>query len=398
MIDFEKELESILNEDPLGLLEVKKKSSNAVTADERLVSSFEEINEFVRKNNREPEASRDIGERKLYSRLKGLRENPEKAVALVSYDSLNLLEGYAVLKDAPEIYTTEDILEHDPLGLLDDDPSNDILNLRHVTRKSSPPEMVAHRKQCDEFDQFEPLFKQAHAELKTKKKVTIPFRSQRQIEPGSMFILQGMLVYVGTVGAWEKKNFGNTDARLYCVFENGTESNMFLRSLAAAMWKDVANRQVIDADQVEMFNNTYAANSEDEATGSIYVLKSLCQRPEIRDIKDLYKIGYSSGPVKERIKNAASDPTYLMSEVKLVMEYYAYNLNPQKFEALLHRFFAEACLNVDIFDNDGKRHTPREWFVVPLRIIEIAVDLLISGKIVNYRYNAKKAEIEAVDE
>jgi hypothetical protein len=119
------------------------------------------------------------------------------------------------------------------------------------------------RKPCKEFAHFEPLFKQAQAELHSKKKVLVPFRSERQIEPERLFILQGMMVWVAARGKWEKKNFGNVNARLYCVFENGTESNMLLRSLAAALWKDENSRQVVDADQRELFSEEGAVDAAD---------------------------------------------------------------------------------------------------------------------------------------
>jgi len=89
----------------------------------------------------------------------------------------------------------------------------------------------------------------------------------------------------------------------------------------------------------------------------------------------------------------AKDPTFLMAEVMPVTHFATYTLNPQQLEKLLHRFFAKACLNLDIFDAAGHRHTPREWFVVPLHIIEVAVNLLINGEIVNYRYDESKEEI-----
>ncbi len=78
-----------------------------------------------------------------------------------------------------------------------------------------------------------------------------PFTSELQIKPGAFFVLQGMMVYVANVGQKELKNFGNVNARLYCVFENGTESNMLLRSLAAALWKEENSRQIVNADQKE---------------------------------------------------------------------------------------------------------------------------------------------------
>jgi len=220
-----------------------------------------------------------------------------------------------------------------------------------------------------------------------------PFTSERQIVPGGYFILQGVMVHVANVGKWEKRNFGNVNARLYCVFENGTESNMLLRSLAAALWKDKNSRQIVDADQIEILSESEQVAPDDEATGYIYVLRSLSEDPRIKEIENLYKIGYSNLPVKERIQNANQEPTFLMADVALVTEYQTYNLNPQKLELLLHTFFAESCLNFDVFDSEGKRHAPREWFDVPLHVIETAVQLLINGDIVNYHYDSQRQEI-----
>jgi hypothetical protein len=397
MIDFIKELENILETDPLGLLETKPKTSSGMNADERLIATFEEINAFMREKNREPAESRDISERKLYSRLKGLRENPEKAAALAEFDIFNLLSD-VVLPEPKEINTIDDVLNDDVLGLLTDqepdetDPS-DIFKLKNIPKPIDSPDYIAKRKVCEEFVQFEPLFKQMHAGLVSGGKVTKPFTSERQIAPGQFFILQGMMVYVANVGKWEKRNYGNVNARLYCVFENGTESNMLLRSLAAALWKDENSRQILDAAQLELFKKSEQIAQDDEATGYIYVLRSLSEDPQIKGIEHLYKIGFSSQPVKQRIQNAAQEPTYLMANVIPVTEFQTYNLNPQKLEILLHTFFAKACLNLDVFGGDGKRYAPREWFVVPLHIIETAVQLLINGDILNYRYDSQRQEI-----
>ncbi len=393
MIDFEKELADILENDVLGLLDVKPKASAVMSADARLIASFEEINAFVEEYGREPAKSQVISERRLHSRLNGLRENPMKAAALAEFDRFNLLPSPAEPKAVESI---DDVLD-DVLGLLgdnefDDDEANSIFMFKHTPEIADVPDHIAKRRRCAEFEQFEPLFKLVHAGLANKKKKVIIFESDKQIAPGTFFLLQGSLVYVATVGEWEKRKHHN-DARLYCIYENGTESHILLRSLAGALWKDENGRQVVDVDQMEIFDESTRVTAEDEATGTIYILRSLSDDPQIRDIKDLYKIGYSTQSVQERIKNAAQDPTYLMADVMLITEFETFNLNPQKLELLLHRFFAESCLNFDIFDGTGKRHSPREWFIVPLSIIETAVRLLISGEILNYRYDGQAGEI-----
>lgn len=397
-MDFEKALAEILDTDPLGLLAVKAKATPAMNADARLRVSFEEINVFMQEHGHEPTASRNINERKLYSRLKGLRENPEKITALSEFDSFGLFTGLAT-HEQEEIYSVDDVLGDDPLGLLgdngdDNDQDENIFNLTHVPKSVDMPDFVATRKKCAEFEQFEHLFRQIHADFATGEKIMRSFSSEKHIVPGAFFLIQRMLVYVANKGEPREKNkSGNVNARLYCVFENGTESNMLLRSLAAALWKDPDSRHIIDATQMEMFDEPQEVGGDDKATGYIYILKSLSDDPKIEDIEDLYKIGFSSGPVQERIQNAAQDPTYLMASVKLVTEYQTFNLNPQKLELLLHTFFAESCLNLDVYDGEGKRHIPREWFVVPLHVIEAGVQLLISGEIVYYRYDHERQEI-----
>lgn len=91
MIDTDNWLENMIADDDLGLLNVKKKNS-APTADEQLVSKFNEINEFYSKHGKEPEANMaNISEYMLASRLKAIRENHEQYMALADYDEFNLL-------------------------------------------------------------------------------------------------------------------------------------------------------------------------------------------------------------------------------------------------------------------------------------------------------------------
>ena len=180
------------------------------------------------------------------------------------------------------------------------------------------------------------------------------------------------------------------DGRTRIVFENGTESNMLYRSLGKALYNN--GKIITDSDKSienELFKNANIVNEADVETGWIYILKSKSTHKEIASIENLHKIGYSKTEVKERLKNAAKEATYLMAEVHLVSTIQCYNINPQKFEQLLHRFFGAVCLNADIHDTKGRRLTPREWFVVPLPIINEAIDLILSGDIVNYRYDSE---------
>jgi hypothetical protein len=395
-MDFEKELLAILEDDPLGLLDIKPKASSVISADERLIASFEEINAFVGEYNREPTASRNISERKLHSRLNGLRENPEKAASLLEFDHFNLLADVEMPQPVGispiEIKTVEDVMAVDPLGLLGDD--EDIFTLKNIPESIAMPNNIAKRKPCEDFQRFEPLFKQCQAELQSGKRELRKFTGEQQISTGHFFVLHGVMVYVAAVGD-RQRNKGKVNARLHCVFENGTESDMLLRSLATELYKDENGRRVLNLDE-DLFNLVEQVTEQDQPTGILYVLRSLNDNPKIKALDNLYKIGYSSQPVKQRIQNAAQEPTYLMADVEVVTEYQTYNLNPQKLELLLHTFFAEACLDFDVFDKNGKRHTPREWFIAPLSTIETAIQLLINGEIVNYQYDIQEQEIVSV--
>lgn len=388
MIDYDKELKDILENDPLRLLDIRPAVCK-ITSDERLVSSFQEINTFVQKEGREPAESRDIHERRLWSRLKGLREDPIKAAALREYDEHGLLADVPLLED---METTGDILEHDPLGLLEDEQDpNEIFKLRNVPDKINTADYVSRRKPCKNFDKYEPLFERCHEELRAGTKIMRRFASEKQIQPGRFFALQGQLVYVESIGEKEKKG-EKINARTHCIFENGTESNILLRSLSTPLTKDETGRVVLDANRAISADGTEIGGG-DESTGFIYVLRSLSDDPRFKETKNLYKIGFSTQPVGQRIRNAAQDPTYLMADVTVVSEAEVFNVNPQKFEKLLHTFFSNACLNLDVYDLEGKRHTPREWFILPLPVIEAAVEKIVDGSILDCLYDADNEEI-----
>ncbi|MEI2834760.1 MAG: GIY-YIG nuclease family protein [Acidimicrobiia bacterium] len=120
------------------------------------------------------------------------------------------------------------------------------------------------------------------------------------------------------------------------IYENGTESDLLLRSLAAALYSD-GKRITENTDK--LLDPLSGITEEDYESGYIYVVRSLSENPNIREIENLYKIGFSRGPVAERIKNAEKDPTYLMAPVEVVEQYRLLNVNVQKFEHLLHKFF-----------------------------------------------------------
>tara|TARA_R110002049_G_scaffold61447_3_gene163683 strand:- start:4013 stop:4537 length:525 start_codon:yes stop_codon:yes gene_type:complete len=143
-----------------------------------------------------------------------------------------------------------------------------------------------------------------------------------------------------------------------------------------------------DKIEQDLFVNTGLVKEEDLQTGWIYVLKSKSTNAELSRIQNLYKIGFASNSVDERIKNAKNEATYLFADVMKIATYKVYNRNADKLENLLHRFFASACLDIDLFNEKGQRLNPREWFVVPFDVIEEAIQLILNENIVNYEYDA----------
>jgi len=376
-MDKEKLLELIADDD-LGLLTVTPKQSNGLTEDERLVETFFEIADFYRQRGREPESNiNNVQEYSLAARLASLRISPEKIKMLVDLDEFGLLTPVK----QPE--SIDEILDDDDLNLLGNSEENSIFTLRNVPQNIEAPDYVAQRKPCRDFSRFEPLFKQCHSDLQSGKRILRPFVNEQQIETGEFFILRGVMVYVADMGDREKKN-KKVNARLRCIFENGTEGDLLLRSLARNLYKD--GRRITEHED-RLMDDLNNITDEDGQTGFIYILRSLSTDPQITALKDLYKIGFSTIPVKERVKNAEDDPTYLMAKVHILETFECYNLNPQKLELLLHRFFGKVCLEVDVFDRSGKRYTPREWFMAPLAVIEEAIELIISGKIIDYVYD-----------
>ena len=380
-MDKDKVLDEIFDSDPMGVLDVKPKISSILSADERLTASFQEINEFFEKHNREPHPNvENISEYQLYSRLKSLRENEDKKMVCEPQDKYNLLKT-----EIKEIKSIDDIFGDDSLDILGDD-SEGLFDFKHTPKETTMPDYVASRKPCKDFDKFESLFIQCQSDLANEKRRLYPFKNEQQITKGHFFVLKGVLLYVAQVGKKSNEK-GKVNARLRCIFENGTESDMLLRSLAAELYKH--GRRVAEHED-KLLGGLRGISEDDDETGFIYILKSLSSDPKIQTIQDLYKIGYSNIPVEERIKNAEQEPTYLMAPVRIVETFQCYNFNPQKFEQLIHNFFGKTCLNFDIFDKKGNRHTPQEWFIVPLETIEEAIEFIISGEIVDYRYDTER--------
>jgi hypothetical protein len=384
-----KELKLIFENDTLGLLKTKPISS-PITSDQRLISSFEEINTFFSEHNREPSETLDIIERKLFSRLYEIRKDSFKIKELKKFDKFNLLG------EIKEIKTIDDILENDHLGILDSSKEEEIFKLENINSnlKRNKTDFVARRTPCKNFSNYENKFKEIHKDIKDGKRKLLIFKEQ-DLKEGRYFVLDGILLFLEKVGS-EKRIFNDkskgqrvrADSRILCIFENGLESNMYLRSLQKLLYQNGSYVSETNEEAINIFNeNLGKLASQDKKTGYVYILNSLSEDLRIKNMKNLHKIGYCTTSVEQRIINAKFDPTFLMSEVKIIQIYEIHNVNPQKFENLIHSFFRKRCLDISIVDLNGETTKPKEWYVVPFRVIDRVVSLLENGEIINYRYD-----------
>lgn len=379
-------LSKIFKSDLLGLLAVDEpKATPASLQDSRLIDSFQEISDFYEANQRCPELGDDIGEYRLASRLAAIKKDPKKVKTLLPYDYYNLLES-----EETKSVSVEELIRDDPLGLLNgDDEADSIYTLSHVKPSERlRPDYIAHRKVCKDFDLYEEAFQRIHDDLEHGRRRLVEFK-EGDLHEGCYYVLRGVVLYLEQNLAVKQKIEYKSGAkvrregRTRCIFDNGTESSMLYRSLGKALKLD----GFCISDLIEQNENSVSIDSSDVQNGYIYVLRSLSRAPQIRSIRNLYKIGYCSGDVTTRIKNAVHEPTYLMNDVEVVLTVRCYNLDVPYLEASIHSFFSNVNVCFEVRDNEGIMHYPKEWFTVPLNIIEEAIPFIVDKKIDSYRYD-----------
>jgi hypothetical protein len=381
-------LQEIFGSDPLGLLTPDERPERERRDDNsRLRERFAEISEFYEDNQRLPNGGGDdMREIALAARLDGIRRCPKKVDALLGLDAHNLLRA----EEAPPI-SLERLLAEDPLGLLDSDEEGDSIFIMSHVRPTDRlrPDYIARRRVCKDFGMHEDAFRRVHADLDSGRRKLALFSGQKDLVEGNYFVLRGVVFCLKADAAsltkktYQGQIYRRKDGRTRCIFDNGTESTMLFRSLANAMRIDgfcISDIRTNDdgAPKIE---------PDDVQCGYIYVLRSLSRNPEIRWMRNLYKIGYCSSDVTTRIQNAAKEPTYLMSDVEVVLTARCYNLDVPYLEANVHRFFGGANFQLEVRDGQGALHRPREWFIVPLSVIEEAIRLIVGKEIEHYRYD-----------
>ena len=386
----------------LGIAPEPKKVVTRTPREQRIIAGFEEIQRFVTEHQRlpEPGEGRDIFERRYAVRLDRIRQQPDCVDLLTELDHQDLLTAETTAElTLPEDLSDTELLNE--LGVLPPDEDS-ITNLRHVKSRAEKraAEEVAQRAVCEDFERFEPLFDQLSNEIASGLRETIRFRKeegymQAAIKAHQFLIVGGQTAYVAEVGEPLKITGGQEDARLRVIFSNGTESNLLRRSLIRSMYKDERSRFVTEPNLGPLFSGEL--DNDDSASGTIYVLRSLSDHPTVQKNRELiHKIGVTGNDVKRRIANARNESTYLLADVEVVATYQLANINRVKLENLLHRFFEPAKLDIEIKDRFGRPVTVREWFLLPVFVIDEAVQRIMDGTIGGYHYDRGAAVLRRI--
>lgn len=398
--------------DEFGLLDVQARKSSSGAPLE--VSRLEEINVFIDQYARRPASTGELSERLLARRLKSYKENSELQADLKPYDRHNLLpeqadppadtasstvelDGHSLAydggltasqettKDAENVTSLDDIFASEAFADIDQGDET-LFNPVHVSFEvdRQAPDEIAQRRVCKDFYAFESLFRELHEKLRLGNAKTARFQKATQMREGDAFILEGVVCLIDEVGEYREDGEGRYDPRLRVIFENGTESNHLLRSLAKRLYQDETGRRVIrEADSVvDDFSNI---SHKDKRSGQIYFVTTKSENPDLKRIQNLVKIGYTEMTVEERTKNAERDTAFLEAPVKILASIECYNLNPNKFESLIHGFLHAQRLKMTLTGKDERSYHPKEWFSVPLDTAREVVKRIIDGSIVNYR-------------
>ena len=380
--------------DALGVEVAPIKASSRTAFEERVIAGFDDIQRFFEEHKRQPvnEVGRDIFERLYAVRLEQLRKLPEARAVLAQFDTYSLLGSLDQSTVQIDELSEDDLLAE--LGISAEPRStDDITVLRHVRTNADrqAAEEIADRTPCKDFKIFIPLFEQAERELKADARKALRFGRDATIQLHDFFILEGQFAYVAEMGETIKMQTGHNDARMRVIYGNGTESNLLLRSLQKALWKDLTGRRLTTTDMGALFDD--ASEPEDIESGTIYVLRSQSTHPYVSEHRELiHKIGVTGRKVETRISSAEKDSTYLLAGVEVIATYKLHNINRVKMENLFHRIFSAAQIDISIDDRFGNPVKPREWFLIPLQVIDEAVQRIKDGSIADFYYDLSTAK------
>lgn len=386
MINWEKELEAIFN-DPL-LADVTAPRKRATSSD-RLIAGFQEILAFYEANDRLPEDTPE--EASLFHKWVGILKSEKKIERCRPFDDPGILPQQVQTVEEPQPEYHRELTEEEQLNTIFNDPLlADIENdadhglfdipqyMRDRLNARKEAEYVGKRRPCEDFDKYADGFKKIQQGLKSGKYRLVKFR-ESNLKVGRYFVEQGIIGYLAAFEAEGKNNLGRVDGRTRVIYENGSDADIKFRTITKNLSVDGYSIMDCSGMNNDEFEECFTLNENDIESGTIYVLRSKSSRPEIASIQDLYKIGFTVTSVESRIANAKNEPTYLCADVEVVATWKVYNVKSSTFEALIHKLFAAVQLQVTV---DG--HRPKEWFIVPFKVIEEAIKAIIVGKPIEY--------------
>lgn len=371
-------LNNIFSDDSFDDL-TKQEEKKKVEKLDPAVNKFQEIIDFVKENNREPNKTDEwSNERALWARLQGFREKKERSDKVKDFDELNLLDQMGSFSDEFKL-TNNDTDRVSKLNeVLDDDKFfDDFSNLLDISRYKktiNAASKKSSRKRADHFEQYKELFKKIHKDIAIGKRKIIPFEKY-DIETGRFYVQNGVMLYVVSISN-EKftGDNGKENARMHVVYENGTENKqLLLQSLASSLYSTERHgKMVTDIIDENSLSESFGAEF---TTGYIYVLKSLSTNPEISKLDNLYKIGFTRNNVESRIVNAENEVTYLNAPVRVVLSAEVKNFNAQLLERVLHHTFQDK--QVVFQNNEYKKAT--EWYILTLDEIQNKINKILSS-------------------
>ena len=386
MINWDKELEKIFDDPLLADVTAPRKRT---TSSDRLVAGFQEILAFYEANGRLPEDT--PAETSLFHKWAGLLKSEKKIDRCRPFDDLGILPQPGQTVEEPQAEYHRELTEEEQLEAILNDPLladieegadlglfdiPEYMRQRLEARKEV--DYVGKRRPCEDFDKFADGFKEIQQGLKSGKYKLVKF-SEPNLKVGRYFVEQGIIGYLAAFEQEAKNNLGRVDGRTRVIYENGSEADIKFRTITKNL--SVDGYSIMDCSEMspEEFEKCFSITDKDVESGTIYVLRSKSSRPEIAAIKDLYKIGFTVTSVESRIANARNEPTYLCADVEIVATWKVYNVKSSTFEALIHKLFDCVQLQVTV---DG--HHPKEWFIVPFKLIDEAVNAVISSKSIEY--------------
>lgn len=392
MINWDKELEKIFDDPLLADITAPHKRT---TSSDRLVAGFQEIMAFYEANGRLPE---DVpSEATIYHKWIGLLKSEKKIERCRPFDDLGILPQSNPRHSEPQSECCNELTEkeqldtifNDPLlADIEDDASLGLFDIPEYMRERlnarKEAEYIGSRRPCDDFERFADGFKQIHQGLKSGKYKLIKFSIQN-LKVGTYFVEDGTIGYLAAFDDEGINKHGDRDGRTRVIYENGSEADIKYKTIAKNL--SVTGYSIQDCSEMttEELKQHFTLSEKDVESGTIYVLRSKSVRPEIASLKNLYKIGFTVTSVESRIANAKKEPTYLCDDVEVVATWKVYNVKSSTFEALIHKLFASVQLQVTV---DG--HQPKEWFIVPFKIIEEAVKAVILNKPIKYDARIQK--------